>query len=1002
MEQKQEIIIDLEGLEKTEALEAKDLIYRSEFEKLSDEIVALVGKNAMAPDGQLLYQPCFFINGSRGSGKTTFLRALRKKICNGNKEGGRIHLLADMDPTTLADGESFFVHLMSRVQKILDDRKEEFLEDKPKKLLRHLRKCTSELNNGLASLIHRPDTVSNMADALFYVQESVEGGMSSATLQKQFAEVIENLCEYIKADAILVTIDDADMNFCKCREIFETVRKYLLNKRMIFVFAGDLKLYSLVVRGMQMQHFGDVALKHDPQRSRQRQELLDDLENQYIMKLFPVYNRVRLGGFGGLLAKDVDISHIGDGEKPRREKLETYIFNTLPARVPCCVPWLVENYMSQLHVRSSLQLLAYWSKNITDKTSADVACRQWSYGVHHVTSNALVKHNINANKIYEDGLQALMKAIRSYVRTTHRGIDAATFVPAGESDSERQVAFFLSTEVSRQVRTPFDLLSYILHLFPLLQKDDNKEVILHSNIICELPEAYERQIAANSTAVMLPVLKEQKNFQKWFANGVIPLFSREERAFNAVQKRLVVKDCLDKMASIFKGKHGNEKPWNEASLLYYIAILNSLSLVVDHDRGYYCLSVYNLLAFTIRLLDVDISEEKPAIEQLRGVLFSFNNIKSAMRNVNVVEPLEGNDKTDDLSVPIRESLEGIINDESNKDVIDSICENLQMWLSKCNESSILVTAAALVEGWQTFIRECILITKASRLTATQESDLVAAGDLFGQYVDAFCKSLTICLESENDSPVDNPLITCPIWEPLLNPQQVLPELTGALNKVNMGTVKISYMHESLRSLFEVRLRNRISRLEYRYRDLAGEKLSKLRASVSEWCETESEKIQTLYTNSVYAQLKKDNPRFKSPLYELPEAELAQIQAYVDVLIKNMKRRNEQAMKDLRLDMELELAKEEKLLHAEILTNTQPLWDALQPELKLAESEEEAADVVNRALNNFMSAQNTLIATCVENVESKAYLQIGRWKKLLETYVNKTTKKGLPAIAKRKK
>ena len=122
----------------------------------------------------------------------------------------------------------------------------------------------------------------------------------------------------------------------------------------------------------------------------------------------------------------------------------------------------------------------------------------------------------------------------------------------------------------------------------------------------------------------------------------------------------------------------------------------------------------------------------------------------------------------------------------------------------------------------------------------------------------------------------------------------------------------------------------------------------------------------------------------------------------NVLMKNMKRRNEQAMKDLRLDMELELAKEEKLLHAEILTNSQPLWDALQPELKLAESEEEAADVVKRALNNFMSAQNTLIATCVENVESKAYLKIGRWRKLLETYVNKTTKKGLPTIAKRKK
>ncbi|MBR6606311.1 MAG: hypothetical protein IKK92_10705 [Prevotella sp.] len=121
MEQKQEIIIDLEGLEKTEALEAENLIYRRDFEILSNEIVSLVVENKKAKDRQLMYQPCFFINGSRGSGKTTLLRALQKKICDTKSDEPRIRLLAEIDPTELSEGEEFFVYIISFMQRMVDN-----------------------------------------------------------------------------------------------------------------------------------------------------------------------------------------------------------------------------------------------------------------------------------------------------------------------------------------------------------------------------------------------------------------------------------------------------------------------------------------------------------------------------------------------------------------------------------------------------------------------------------------------------------------------------------------------------------------------------------------------------------------------------------------------------------------------------------------------------------------------------------------------------------------
>ena len=100
-----------------------------------------------------------------------------------------------------------------------------------------------------------------------------------------------------------MTIDDADMNFSKCKDVFYFVIKYLVTPRMLFIFAGDLKLYTEVVRGMQISHFEKRSFKYDKWRSSNIFGLVDNLEDQYIMKLFPAENRINLSDFGSVLAR---------------------------------------------------------------------------------------------------------------------------------------------------------------------------------------------------------------------------------------------------------------------------------------------------------------------------------------------------------------------------------------------------------------------------------------------------------------------------------------------------------------------------------------------------------------------------------------------------------------------------------------------------------------------------------------------------------------------------
>lgn len=1006
MDTKQEVVIDLESLEKTEIFDEKNLIHQRHFCALRDMIFSRVEANLKAKKGTLLYQPCFFINGSRGSGKTTHLRALQRSLCRRTEQGveGKIRIehLACIDPTELSEKENFFVYIISFIQKLMDKHRNNYMDDNRYEHVCALKKGINKLIKGLAGLMYHPGSMENMGEAQFYVQESLEGGVSSADLKEQFALMVEKMCELVQADALLVTVDDADMNFNKCRDVFETVRKYLLDKRMVFVFAGDLRLYSQVVRGMQMQHFGEMALRYDTQRARQRQQLLDDLEEQYIMKLFPISNRMRLRDFGVVMNhEDVKITY-RDALKERQEnKLKEYLNVTLPARVPCYVPNLMSRYLSILHTRSALQLLAYWTGNSHKDMSEKEACLCWSRGVSRVTSHALMKHQIDANDIYEGGIYTLVATIRRFVPKIKLGIEGAMLLHSIGSELDQLVSFFLSTEVSRQVKSYQDQLTYMLILFCMLKKDDVKNFSLQNNVVCGVPGAYERQIAANFTALMLPLCQERGILQKRFAHGVVPLFTFGVSGGGKELRRNSVFDAMRKIGEIVKQSDDKD------TLLYYLALLHSLSLVVENNRSYYCLSVYNMLAVTIRLLRTANANPRSRRKHIRNTLLGIEDIKVTVRNVDVSDISAENELSEDLLQNIKEVLDFVL--KNRNDLIELIVEEMEQWVNACQEQELLVTATSMANCWQAFIQQGMLVTKAAKITSTRTQELAVAGKLFANYMSAWSRVIVSCNERIKPEDAENQLQYCPLWcivQKAANNEKnesILEKAIRETNGINIGQIEIVFDERNIKSFYDSKLRNRKTRLESALQEESRELLRGQTTQLSGWCAAEMEQIQNMYTEAAYEQLNKMDDKYKLPYQDLPEREAGIIASYVETSMKNLKIYNEKSQNKLWLNFNEKVMKEiVHELQEELNLRGAQLWSRIQRDLRMSEGGDEAMQFIDNKLLDFFHSQRKLVWEYKETVEHSLNIQIIQWKRVYMKHVNATIRNLVSTIRKNHK
>lgn len=764
-------VINLDELEKSGHLEEAELIYRDAYDSLCQTIIQKVKRNVEACKKgitDLVSQPCFFINGGRGSGKTTLLRAVRHKLCSENAiEGTKIHELAAIDPTELAETENFFIHILGRVQKNLSDMKSErILNDVDKAHLRNAYTSIRKMSKGLGLLVRRPEDGGNSSDAGFFVQQRVEDCVSGLELKQEFAKLVETLCKLFKVNAMLVTVDDADMNFNKCSEVFETVRKYLINDRMVFIFAGDLKLYTMVARGMHLVHFGDMAWRHDKSRESHRFALMDNLEDQYVMKLLPIENRVELTDFSAVLSRNPNVKYRNSKGEVLTVALSTYLKEFLERKVKVRDFDIWVEYIKNLSTRSALQLLSYWNQHGSAK---------WRDGIRMVVAHSILKHHVDALAIQRGAVHDIASQVIMHARKLGNNVLHSGLLPWYGDISLQMVSFYLASEIAHHVRNLRAMLIYYLSVFPIL----HESLKLSKKEFRNDRSLTYNSIGADSTALMLPPLNLKNGNNKMFGNGVVPLLSQNLYLDCTEKERISVQRLVAKLRELTK--ENSSEVFNSI-----IAINVAMSRVVDKGTCVYCLSVYNLMAKVVQLLSVDMSDENDVKNKLTQILSeNFILIPTASRNV-VVEHA----RVPDGFIGIGE--EKWINFKflsEYKKEMEAFVEDIKTWLIKAGEDFPLVHPDIYQSSWAYFYRECLLLTNEAKVKGFVEDDLVQAGSLFSRYVMGFVASMIHVQKANDKQPEPFQLLQdCPLVKIWLN--GLSPSIASVLNDVNVGPIEV--------------------------------------------------------------------------------------------------------------------------------------------------------------------------------------------------------------------
>ena len=802
-----ELIIDLNNLENNLPLDTKELIYNKDFESLMEDIRRKVQANVAASNGNdecLVWQPCFFINGGRGSGKSTFLRSLRNSLCEFGQGSPKISLLAKVDPTELADSEMFFIHILGMVHSKLKDAFDP--HDKKnyeaRELYRSAYSCIQKMSKGLGTLVPNPASLTGVTDACYLIQESVEACESGVKLKKLFASLISRLCQLLKVDAMLVTIDDADMNFNKCQEVFETVRKYLLNPRMVFVFAGDLKLYAMVIRAMQLNHFGELALQHDDSRKNHRIALMDVLEDQYVLKLFPIENRVELGDFSRVLDAEPLIKYQKSEKEVRETSIDNFLSELLSHKMKLKDIGIWKDYIERLSIRSALQLLAFWTKclHVDDDSCKDA----WREGVCRVAVHSLLKHQIDFRSIKSGNVEALTKAIYTHVSKLSKKGSSASLL-AGTGDESMQMAtFYLATEATCRIRSIRDVFVYILNVFPRLQCPERASVHIDQSYTQNV-----HQFGAACTAIMLPSIDVINKREKIFANGVVPLLSWSQGISDEPCYRMSVQD----FAEALKKELADKK--DVKTIKSIIAIAAAFSRIVENGTSVYSLSVYNILSKLVALFAVLEQEKEDEGQMFRRVLlFNANMIPTSVLDPKL--PSHGIHENV-LGVAMKEWFDfEILFEEEYERMVDEVVVELKEWMLKVKDLRVSIHPSTLQVAWNHFYQECLVTTNECKIKAIDEKSLVQAGALFASYVRNFIVSMFHVMTVDGERLISC-LSSCPLLQIWTKKEELAPGVKQKLDMVNVGHVELTLNKERAEEIIRYRLSESYSRYSIEFK-----------------------------------------------------------------------------------------------------------------------------------------------------------------------------------------
>lgn len=298
-----EIVIDLNSANKSQKYKNNTGLFQIEAFKDVVEILEEYNFDQEQSDNitNCRVHNTIFIDGDRGVGKTAFMINIEdvyKREQKYKQEKTEFLFFNPVDPTLLEHTEKFLSVILARIiDKVNNDVKSNIIRTDN---LENYYKKLEKLSISLSAIKTLPDDIGI---------DEIASNKSSLKLEQNAHEFFKEVSSLYKVKALVMLIDDIDMAFDKGFDVLEVVRKYLASPYLIPTVAGDMKLYKEII---ETKFIENIKFKEDIETLKNlkdlafedkisldkiyknKRDLLNNLVEQYIHKLFPNEYHIKL------------------------------------------------------------------------------------------------------------------------------------------------------------------------------------------------------------------------------------------------------------------------------------------------------------------------------------------------------------------------------------------------------------------------------------------------------------------------------------------------------------------------------------------------------------------------------------------------------------------------------------------------------------------------------------------------------------------------------------
>ncbi|MDD3060893.1 MAG: hypothetical protein PHW94_08145, partial [Sulfurimonas sp.] len=347
IQENEPIVIKIEeSLDASKRFKANNLLQKKAIEKIKKLVGSRLDKLNSENCNDRKHDTITIL-GERGSGKTSLLLNL-KTILN-DLEGHKDELvfLDIIDPTLFETKQNILVSIISLIADTVKNKATEEWSQSLVELGDGLK-----LLDGIGSDIMKNDLFD---DGALILEKGLDHASSGLNLEKSLNEFISKSLPLLDNKKMFVLVfDDIDTNIDKGWMVLETIRKYLTSCQLQVFVSGDWELYSSLVRMKQWENFDRKILPY--KEWHDKKDLVNDLEEQYLIKVLKPENRIYLENFYQLTKKTEEIYVKGFGEEVLIKSIYKYVSEILFNFQNKSQQEELSNLIKQLPIRTNMKI----------------------------------------------------------------------------------------------------------------------------------------------------------------------------------------------------------------------------------------------------------------------------------------------------------------------------------------------------------------------------------------------------------------------------------------------------------------------------------------------------------------------------------------------------------------------------------------------------------------------------------------------------------------------